>query len=99
MRRIPFLLSMFCAGAALAADAPIRIAVDATEAPRRLFRATLSIPATPGETTLRYAKWIPGEHGPTGPIADLAGIRMSAAGKPVRWERDPLDLFQFRCTV
>jgi predicted metalloprotease with PDZ domain len=99
MRRTPVLLSLMCAASALAADAPIRIAVDATDAPRRLLRASLSIPVTPGETTLRYAEWIPGEHGPTGPIVDLAGIRMSAAGKPVRWERDPLDLYRFRCTV
>lgn len=99
MRAATFLLPLAFALPAVAAEGPIRIAVDATEAPRRLFRATLSIPADPGELTLQYPKYLPGEHGPTGPVADLAGIRMSAAGKPVRWERDPLDLYRFRCAV
>ena len=32
----------------------------------------------PGPLTLFYPQWIPGEHGPTGPIADLAGMRITA---------------------
>ena len=42
--------------------------VDATDAPRRLFHVHLTIPAKPGPMTLLYPEWIPGEHGPTGPI-------------------------------
>ncbi len=58
-----------------AAPAPhVTISLDATEAPRKIFHAHLTIPASPGTLTLYYPKWIPGEHGPTGPIQDLAGL-------------------------
>ena len=66
----------------------ITLAVDATEAPRKIFHAKETIPVTPGTLTLYYPKWIPGEHGPTGPIADLAGTKFSAGGKDLTWHRD-----------
>ena len=34
----------------------------------------------PGPLTLVYPKWIPGEHGPTGPIDDFTGVIMSVLG-------------------
>ncbi|HYE25205.1 MAG TPA: hypothetical protein VEG32_08410, partial [Clostridia bacterium] len=52
----------------------ITIAVDASEAPRRIFHARMTIPASGNELTVYYPKWIPGEHGPTGPIVDTAGV-------------------------
>ncbi len=78
---------------------PIEIEVDASDAPRRLFHVRLAIPAVPGPLTLVYPKWIPGEHGPTGPLADIAGFKVSAGGKPVAWRRDELDLHAFHCEV
>lgn len=78
---------------------PITIAVDATEAPRKILHARLSIPATPGPLTLMYPKWIPGEHGPTGPITDLAGLKLSAAGKPIPWRRDDVEMYAFHIDV
>src|SRR5438477_10142963 len=78
---------------------PIELAVDATEAPRRLFKARLVIPARPGPLTLYYPKWIQGEHQPSGPIIDLSGLTLRAAGKPLPWRRDDLDLYAFHCTV
>lgn len=79
--------------------APIMIAVDATDAPRRILHAQLTIPAQPGLLTLFYPKWIPGEHGPTGPITDLAGLKINAAGKTVPWRRDDVDMFAFHVEV
>lgn len=79
--------------------APITIRVDATEASRHLLHARLTIPAQPGPMTLYYPKWIPGEHGPTGPIVNLAGLTMSAMGKPLPFRRDAADLYAFRCDV
>ncbi|HJY85504.1 MAG TPA: hypothetical protein VKE24_01590 [Candidatus Acidoferrales bacterium] len=77
----------------------IRIAVDLREAPRRIFHALLVIPATPGPLTLVYPQWIPGEHAPGGPLADLAGLKFSAAGKPRAWRRDNVDIYAFHLEV
>jgi predicted metalloprotease with PDZ domain len=81
------------------AQTTIQISVDATDVPRRLIHAHLIIPATPGPMTLYYPQWLPGEHGPTGPIADLAGLRITALNRPVAWQRDPTNMFQFHLTV
>jgi predicted metalloprotease with PDZ domain len=69
----------------------VTLVVDGTEAPRKIFHARLTIPATPGTLTLYYPKWIPGEHGPTGPIQDLAGLKFTANGQTLKWRRDLLD--------
>ena len=73
--------------------------VDASEAPRKIFHAQLRIPAKPGTLTLYYPKWIPGEHGPTGPITDLTGLKFTASGKTLKWRRDLLDGFTFHVEV
>lgn len=79
--------------------APILLDVDATEAPRRILHATLQIPAAPGPLTLRYPKWIPGEHSPSGPINGLAGLRITAAGRPLEWRRDSVEMYAIHCVV
>src|SRR5205823_10074646 len=77
-----------------AAPAPhVTISLDATEAPRKIFHAHLTIPASPGTTTLYYPKWIPGEHGPTGPVADLTGTKFMAGGKELIWRRHSDDMY------
>jgi len=68
-------------------------------APRKIFHASLKIPATPGDLTLYYPKWIPGEHAPDGPVIDLAGLKFSAAGKTLKWRRDLLDGFTLHVEV
>jgi predicted metalloprotease with PDZ domain len=87
------------AAARAAGGAPIVLQVDATEAPRKIFHARLTIPAQPGPLTLLYPKWIPGEHGPSGPIADLAGLKFTAAGREIPWSRDLTDMFTFHLEV
>src|ERR1019366_4577441 len=83
-----------------AATPPIvTITVDATTAPRKIFHASLKIPATPGDLTLYYPKWIPGEHAPDGPVIDLAGLKFSASGKTLKWRRDLLDGFTLHVDV
>jgi predicted metalloprotease with PDZ domain len=92
-----FLLSSI---SALAASAPdISLSVDASDAPRKMIHAQLRIPAKPGTLTLYYPKWIPGEHGPTGPITDLTGLKFTAGGKTLSWRRDLLDGFTFHVQV
>jgi len=87
------------ASATPATPPTVTIAVDATTAPRKIFHASLKIPATAGDLTLYYPKWIPGEHAPDGPVIDLAGLKFSAAGKPLKWRRDLLDGFTLHVDV
>src|SRR5213593_3755873 len=47
-------LILACAGVQ---GAPIALKVDATDAPRKMLRAVLEIPASPGKLTLLYPKW------------------------------------------
>ena len=87
-------------GSAWSANAPtITIAVDATHAPRKIFHASLKIPANPGDLTLYYPKWIPGEHAPDGPVIDLAGLFFKANGQTLKWRRDLLDGFTIHVDV
>jgi len=69
----------------------INIALDATDAPRKILHAQLTIPATAGTLTLYYPKWIPGEHAPSGPAIDLTGLKFTANGQFLKWRRDLAD--------
>ena len=93
------LVSWPCAARARTTQPPILLSVDATEAPRRILHAKLHIPAATGRLTLLYPKWIPGEHGPTGPIQNVAGIKISAGGRALEWDRDEEELYAIRCDV
>jgi predicted metalloprotease with PDZ domain len=77
----------------------ITISVDAASASRKIFHAKLKIPATAGDLTLYYPKWIPGEHAPDGPVIDLAGLKFTASGKILKWRRDLLDGFTLHVEV
>ena len=87
------------AACSFAAGPTVTIAVDATSAPRKIFHATLTIPAAAGDLTVYYPKWIPGEHAPDGPVIDLAGLKFSAGGKTLKWRRDLLDGFTIHVEV
>ena len=82
-----------------AAAPTITISLDATETPRKIFHATLNIPAKPGDLVLYYPKWIPGEHGPTGPIQGLVGLKFLGNGQELKWRRDLLDGWTFHVEV
>src|SRR2546423_627084 len=72
------------AGAPDQPGAPLKLTVDATQAPRQLIRAREIIPTPPGPLTLHYPQWIPGEHGPPRPIVDHAGPDLTPAGRSLR---------------
>ena len=82
-----------------ASATPITITVDATDAARKMLHADLVIPVQPGDLTLVYAKWIPGEHEASGPVDDLAGIVIKANGQTLPWVRDSVDMFKFHVHV
>jgi len=77
----------------------VTISVDASMAPRKIFHATLKIPASAGDLTLYYPKWIPGEHAADGPVVDLAGLKFRAGGTSLNWRRDLLDGFTIHVEV
>ncbi len=83
----------------LRAQSSITLAVDATEAPRKILHVKESISVQPGQLTLFYPKWIPGEHGPTGPVIDLVGVKIMTAGKTLAWRRDLVEMFAIHCDV
>ncbi|HEY4380543.1 MAG TPA: M61 family peptidase [Acidobacteriaceae bacterium] len=107
------LLVFSAAMAATAQMAPsqeIVLSVDLTDAPKKIIHATETMTASPGPLTLVYPKWIPGEHGPTGPIDDMAGFVVTARAPNgqacgtsshgrVKWERDKDDMYAFHMTV
>jgi predicted metalloprotease with PDZ domain len=59
----------------------------------------MTVSAKAGPMTLLYPKWIPGEHGPTGPIANLVGLEIKANGQRVPWKRDNVNLYAFHVDV
>lgn len=59
----------------------------------------LHLPATAGPLTLVYPKWLPGRHGPEGPITDLAGPAFSHDGHAIHWRRDDVDMYAFHLDV
>jgi predicted metalloprotease with PDZ domain len=77
----------------------ISLTVDATKTQQKLLRAHLAMPVNPGPLTLYYPKWIPGEHGPDGPISNLTGLKFEAGGKTIAWQRDLLDVFTFHLEI
>src|SRR5258708_26310558 len=79
--------------------APMTLHVDATNVASNVYHAHLTMPATPGPMTLYYPRWIPGEHGPTGPINGLTGLQIRANGTSVPWLRDPVDMLAFQVEV
>ena len=94
-----YLLIALASALSAQTSAPIRISVDLTDAPRKLLHAHLQIPVAPGPLALAYPQWIPGEHGPTGPIDNLAGLQFSANGEAIPWQRDDVNMFTIRLNV
>ncbi len=74
----------------------LTLAVDATDLTRRIMAVHETVPVAPGTTdlVLLYPEWVPGNHGPTGPLALLAGLTAHTdAGQRVAWTRDPVNMY------
>jgi predicted metalloprotease with PDZ domain len=82
-----------------AAAQSMTVAVDATDVSRGVLHSALSVPVTAGPLTLLYPKWMPGEHGPTGPLLGLANIQIRANGERLSWHRDPLEMYALQLDV
>ncbi len=75
-------------------SAPVMtLVVDETQAARRIAFVHEEIRVRPGTLSLAYPRWIPGEHGPTGPIQQFASLRVRSGNATLPWTRDPEDIY------
>jgi predicted metalloprotease with PDZ domain len=58
-----------------------------------------SVPVKPGPLTLLYPQWLPGTHGPNGPVNLLSGLIVTAHGRRLPWLRDPINMYAFHIDV
>jgi predicted metalloprotease with PDZ domain len=78
----------------------IALHVDITDLDRHVMNVTETIPVSgPGELILLYPEWVPGDHGRSGPLADLAGLAFRAGGRNLPWVRDVVDMHAFHLQV
>ncbi len=78
----------------------ITLDMDATDIDRRIVSIKQTIPvAGPGPLILLYPEWIPGNHGPVGPVDDLGDLRITANGQPLRWVRNTVNTNAYEVEV
>lgn len=77
----------------------IGLSVSITDVVHRVIDVNETIPVQPGELTLLYPAWIPGNHSPTGPISEFAGLEVTANGSRVPWVRDRVNVYAFHINV
>lgn len=102
IRRCLQLLPLLLASSFLAANAqhtPIQIHADLSDAPRKLYHADVELPVHSGPLDLITPEWIPGAHGPDGPVVSITGIRFEVGGKTIPWHRDPVDTYEYHIEI
>ena len=77
----------------------LSLQVDLTQAPRKIFYVHETIPVKSGPLTLYYPEWIPGEHSPSGPLVNVAGMVFTADGRTLAWRRDLVDMYAIHLTI
>lgn len=98
-------LLLFWSQAVVAQTATLQVAIDATDLPRKLLRSTVTISLNEvaredGTVALWYPKWVPGSHGPGGPIENVAGMLVKdAAGNRLPWLRTVGDVHRVKVSV
>ncbi len=113
--RIPLLqVTLFATGMAAALVAPaqdiaapidqpypgvIDLKVDVTNLDQKIFNVHEHIPVKPGQMTLLYPQWLPGNHAPTGPLAQFNGLKLTAGGQALEWKRDTVNMYAFHVEV
>lgn len=79
----------------------MQLDIDASDTVRGVYRVTQTIPVAPGTTrlTLLLPEWLPGNHAPRGPMAELVDLSFTAGGQKLEWKRDRVELHAFHVTV
>lgn len=97
---LPVALAPVPAPADQAYPGQIAIEVDATDIDRRIVSVKQTIPVTaPGPLILLYPQWIPGNHGPVGPVDDVADLVVTANGQRLPWVRNTVSTNAFQVAV
>lgn len=78
---------------------PIWLDIDASDAPRNMIRVRETLPVKPGPFLIRYPEWRPGNHGPTGPLANIVDFHLFANGKELTWRRDPVEMYDIHVNI
>ena len=78
----------------------LKVRVDAREVARKHVHTDMTLAVHgAGPLTLVFPKWIPGEHGPSGPLDTMIGLVIRANGTPLAWRRDPLNMYALTVDV
>jgi predicted metalloprotease with PDZ domain len=96
------LLSLLFVSSLVAANGqqtPIQIHADLSDAPRKIYHADVDLPVHRGPLDLITPEWIPGAHGPDGPISNITGLHFEVDGKTVPWRRDPVNTYEYHLEI
>jgi predicted metalloprotease with PDZ domain len=77
----------------------ISLNVDLTNVNARILNVHETIPVKGRKVTLLYPEWLPGTHSQSNPIAEMAGLVVTANGTRVPWIRDRVNMYAFHIDV
>lgn len=82
----------------------MQIVIYATDLTRKLLTADITIPIGESKADRKiaiwYPKWVPGSHGPGGPVENIAGLKITdQAGQVLAWERTGGEVFRFEVSA
>lgn len=77
----------------------IALSVDLTNVNDRVWNIHETIPVKPGPMILLFPQWLPGNHAPSNPVQNLAGLVITAGGKQVPWLRDSVNMWAFHLDI
>lgn len=80
-------------------EGTVSLSVDLTNVDDRVLNVRETIPVKSGSITLLYPQWLPGEHSPSNPVGNLAGLTVTANGKSIPWVRDRVNMWAFHIDV
>src|SRR5256886_11166950 len=78
------LVAALMLASAVGQAADLRVRVDAREVARKRVHTDLTLAVQQGPLTLVFPKWIPGEHGPSGPLESIIALTIRARWKSTR---------------
>jgi len=96
--KLYFVILLFVTSTVIA-QSTLTLKVDARKAPEKWIHSTSTLTVKPGPLTLIFPKYIPGEHGPTGPIQGVTGLSFKVSGKSLPWHRDAVDMFRIHLQI